>query len=545
MSPPPIPRRGLAARPLPLVGAILGLLSANGAQGAAPDPFEAGLRWSHAADPAAPWIPRDVAFVGGPLGGGELVWVAPAVETPRLQLFASAELAGDPAPLWQTDPLVGALGEVVVAAGDEASELYAAAQYPMPTASQRRTLVTRHDARHAAAGNPFVPRWTYDFGDLVNGPARVDVSRDGALVVAALFDAPRRLLHLVYLDPDTGLARVRRVFAATALRALVVAAGGKRVAVAAGTTLYVLDELGNLVFAAAEPGSTKAIALSADGSRFAHGRAGGVDVLHDAGNGYALETGRAAEPNEIATCVALSADASTYAVAWWNAVDGVSVRLEALDRVAGTRTNHYTQLGPGPLGLQNLPVELALTEDGSRVALGLWGAGDERPEVVLLETLGGPPILAADLPGSVYALALSADGTRVAVAAKDEHANLFSTTGTVLLYDTGERDLQLLGAARPGSALGALVRAPGATQAVFAFGLLAPAPWSSRIGELRVDFGRPHFFLWRDVVGDRASVVVPVSADPALLGLPLAIQAVRFGAVGVELVEPALTPPVL
>ena len=198
--------RALRLALVALSGAILGQSSV--AQGT--DPFEAGLRWSHAPEASAPWIPRDVTFVGG----GELVWAAPAVETPKLQLFAAGAL-GTATPLFETSELVGAIGEVRVAAGEDETELYAVAQYPMPWNSTRKSLVTRHDARVAAAGGGFAPRWTFDFGWLVNGPARVATSRDGARLVAAVFDAPRRLLHVAFLDPADGTAYAFRTLCAS------------------------------------------------------------------------------------------------------------------------------------------------------------------------------------------------------------------------------------------------------------------------------------------------------------------------------------------
>ena len=62
-------------RSLVLGLSLVSMTSSPMAQGSPPDPFAPGIRWSHGADLAAPWIPRDVTFAAG----DELLWTAPAI----------------------------------------------------------------------------------------------------------------------------------------------------------------------------------------------------------------------------------------------------------------------------------------------------------------------------------------------------------------------------------------------------------------------------------------------------------------------------------
>ncbi len=545
---PPTPLRSPESRPRRGfrwawgVALCAGAPMASAAQDAqAGDPFTAGLRWSHTAPGSEPWIPRDVVFVGG----GELVLAAPAVATPMLQLYASAELAtGSTEPLFEDRGFAGALGRIDLAAGDDADELFALAQFGAPTASTRRTVVTRHDAEAAAVGAPFAPVWSHAFADLVNGPGLVAGSRDGAYLVGAIFDSAVREVCVERIDPALGgtLAGVR--LAATSLRALVVSNDGTRVAIAAGASTHVLDADLNVLFTQSAATATEALALSADGAWFALGRAGAVDVLEDVGGVYVLRASFQAPGADLPTAVALADDGATVAVAWWNSATGFGVRCEVRDRASGTLLNSYAQ-SQSPSGLQNYPIGLCMTPDGERIALGLWGVGDTAPEVVLLERGRVAPLLTADLAGSPYALALSRDGSRVVCGAKSAHANVFATTGEVALFDTGERDLQLTGAPRIGSTLEVEFLAAEEGAVAFAFGLTRATPFSGRFGPLWVDFSAPHFVVTVPTAGLRAHSTQAIAADPALVGLPFAIQALELGPSGARLGDTAVFPVVL
>lgn len=557
MQPPPALLRRLPTLLLALIGAIgPHPPAASGspavvAGGPPPfDPFLPGERWSHAADPAAPGVPRDVVLVGGTRGEGELVWAAPAGAFPRLLLLASSATDGAAPLLFEDDSVRDASGPIHVAAGDEASELFALAQYDDLPGVARRSVVTRHDAIAAATGSGFTPRWSRELAEGGNGGAYLAASADGAVLVAACFDAGAARVWVERIDPATGAPQASAGFSTLALRNLVVSADGTRIVLLGGQEARVLD--GNLATLHLEPlvGAGAALAISADGTRLAVGEPTRVRLLREVGGIWSTLLSLDGATGEVATAAALSDDGGVLAVAWWNSRDMVSVRCEIRDVTLGTSRGTWSQTGVGA-GVQNYPEALVLSPDGARCAVGTWGLGDAAAEVVLLDVAPGAaatPLLEIDLAGSAHALALDATGTRLAVAAKDAHANHFATSGTVRLFDTGERDLQLITAARVGGDLEVVSRHPGAVLTLFVLGdpLAAPLHLPPLVGELGVDPAAP-WWLWSvpaDAIGE-ARLTLAVPPDSAFAGLRPGLQSASFRGGVIELSRTLLRPSIL
>ncbi len=506
------------------------------------DPFAAGLRWGDASSAAAPWIPRDLALAAD----GELVWAAPSVTNPHVALYGSGEL-GEGAPLALDAAFAGLVGELRVAAGDDPSELFSVAQHAAPDAAHRATFVRRHDLASAAVGGPFEPLWSHSLDLVVHGNALVACDAAGEVLVAAAFDKASASVRLDRVDPSSGALVARVDLAGQGLQHLSVAADGGRIALAAGLDLWVLDAAGAVVHHEALAATTHAVALSGDGARLAVGGFGAVRVLADAGAGYALAQTVQRTASEIATRAALSRDGSTLAIGWWNFVTGVAVRLDALELGGGEEWLSVVKASSGATNLQDFPVALDLSDDGSRVAFGLWGVGDGQPEVLLYARGESAPLLAADTGGSVLDLELDRAGRRLAVATKGAHANQFATTGAVLLFDTGERDLQVVGSPFPGAAFELAFRSEGLVAALFLIGSPAAAPLAlpGVAGALALDPAAPLALLAPTALGaNRADLELAVPAGPAFVGLDLRAQAVALDAGGLffsdDVVRPAL-----
>ena len=511
---------------------------------ASSDPFVSGLRWSHGAPAATPWIPRDLVLVGD----GELLWAAPAGATPSLALFGTASVTDPVAPLFGDPGFAGAIGPLHVATGDSADELFALAQYDTTTPPLRRTVVTRHDAVASAGGAAFVPLWSTELGRLGNGGAMLAATPTGDTLVAACFAAGSSVVRVERLDPRNGVPLAVAEFFGLALRGLAIAADGERLVVLVGTEALVLDRdlvvLHGMPLASAGAG----VSLAASGRRIAVTDGSELLVLEESGGTWTSRVLSRGGPAELAVQTALSTDGAVLAVTWWNAANGTDVRCEILDGTTGGVLGGWSQTGTTG-GLQNFPSALALTPDGRRVALGLWGTGDGRPEVVLLEVGKSSPVLEADLPGSVEALALDPGGTRIAVGMKDAHANHFATTGAVRLYDTGERDLQLTAVPRLGGRLELGHGGSPAGTVVFAVGTPRAAPLSVPFlgGELWLDTAHPLllFAVAPDPLG-RAWWALDVPADAALAGLEVVVQAVVLPAGGgVRLARRVVRPALL
>jgi hypothetical protein len=115
--------------------------------------------------------------------------------------------------------------------------------------------------------------------------------------------------------------------------------------------------------------------------------------------------------------------------------------------------------------LQNFVSAAALSADGAIMAFGLWGQGGSEPELLLFSGITGANLANFSLPGSVEALALAQDGSRVAVGQKNNHANQFGNAGRVALWRCADLSLGLRQSLRPGQSNQLQVSAPGATAA--------------------------------------------------------------------------------
>lgn len=501
--------------------------------------FAPGERWSHAAPAARPWIPTAVDLAAD----GELVWAAPDVSSPHLLLLAGPgrlrpEVVGvDRGPALHE-------GSYDVLGTRRADALFSLVQYPAPDALHRRTVVARHDPLRAGR---FAPAWTHDLGPIVNAPARLAGSREGTVVVAAVHVPAAGEVQVDWIDGPSGALLERVRVPGAALRALSLSADGRRAGVSAGLDAYVLER-GLATPRHREPlaAATDALALSGDGRTLAVGGFGEVRLLAEAPGGFVQTVRVPAAPGELAARAALSDRAETVAIGWWSYQGGTSLRFELRDGASGAPLFEHARANP-PGGLQDFPQVVRVTPDGSRAALGSWGRGGAEPELLLVDRPTGAAVLQVDLPGSVLALALSDDGTRVAVAQKAAHANQLATQGSVRLFDTGERELQVLAAARLGGELRVAARRAGARRVVFLVGVPAALPdaVAGVTGSLLLERGALTAVALDASAAGRAELRLPVEDDPALLGQGLGVQAMFLTPSGPVLGERLAVPVVL
>jgi len=528
--------RRVAGRPL----AALALAAAPLA-GSASDPFAPGLRWSASPPAFEAALPRSVAFAQD----GELVWAGLAHEHPRLVLYAASATTGAEAPLLQSAEIPGAIGVIPVVAGD-ARHLFAAPQLPDPDATRRRTEVVRFDAFAAAqvgATTSFTPVWTRVLPVYANGPALL--AGDAAGLAAVVHDPSMGAAHLEWIDPSTGAPTATIELNGGSLGAFVAGVGADRVALTAGLELWVVDRTGLVAHHETLASATSCLALSADGKTLVVGGFGGARVLVQGANGVFAEAAPiAGGAQDIAARAAVSADGASVAAAFWNFTNGADVRV--VWRGAGGAL-HADATWIGGAGPQNYPQELALTPDGSRLALAMWGQGGPEPEIVVFQADAPDPAFAWGLSGSPLAMAFADGGTRVAIAEKATHANQFATTGRVGVLDTGERDLQLVGPARPGGTLRLALLHGGAQQAIFGVGSAARTPIAlpGFDGWMRLDPNAPILaFPSAADAGGHAGVTLAIPPGATAVGLPLAAQAVALTGAGpafsAELVLPAI-----
>jgi hypothetical protein len=533
---PVSPQRAASAQPVPTAQPIPVAL----------DPFAPGLRWQHSSSAALPWIPRDLAFAGA----GELLVAAPAVANPHLVLLSAAP-SGGASVLHTDDSLAAALGPLRVAAGLGAQRIHALAQLPDPDALQRRTWIVAHEplaastAQLAGSSAAFAPVWSRSIGLSGNGSALLASDRAGARLVVALAQPAHTLV--AWLDGESGATIAQHALPAGALRRLALDGDGARVALVVGAALHVLAADGTSELALALGSATDALAMSQNGDVLACGAGSALRLWSRSAQGAWLEQAAlAGQTGELCTRAALSADGSALALGWWHAPSGKRARFESWDLALGTRL-HELHSGSSSASVQEFPEAVAVSEDGQRFAFGAWGGLGSEPELWLLRRGTSAPLLQADLGGSVQALALSPDGTRLAVAAKAAHANQFSVHGSVRLYDSGERDLQVLLAPRPGGSLELAARSPGASVAWFALGRPGAAvPVPGLQGALQLDLAGPALLLPALPLGSGIfGRSLPIPAAAGLIGQDLGVQAAFFTGAAVSLSSVLARPAVL
>lgn len=522
------------------VGFVLGALalaggSAAGAQGQ--DPFAPGVRWSAAPTAGVPWIPTSVEFAAG----GELVFAAGALGSPRWMVFSSAENSSAPGaatPWLSASAAPATLSNMIVRAGDDGDELFGLCQVPDPDTSHRRTEIARFDVLDPSGMSRL---WTHDMGWRVNGAAKLAVSADGTRAMAVVHDATSQALRIEWLDGASGSVSRRIDLPAGTLRQIASSADVGVLALVAGLELWVFDSNGATRHFEVLGAATQALALSGDGSTLLIGAPGLLRVLHWNSTSFVERARETAPVNEVPVRCALSSDGLTWGAGWWNSTTGREVRLELRGAPGDSLLWQELQSAPSTAP-QNYPEALCISADGGRAAFGLWGSQDPQAEVLLVDRAQGAVIASLDLPGSVLSLALDPSATRLAVGMKHVHANQFGNTGEVRLFDTGERDLQALAPARLGGALSVTARRPQARSVWFLYGPRAVQPTVLAGVSGVLWLGRARMRAVRvsaDAMG-RADANLPL--PPLVPGVPYSVQALFRSSAGSSLSQQVLDP---
>lgn len=483
----------------------------------AQNPYQAGLRWSASAQTAQPWIARRVAFAGD----AQAIWAGRAVAFPGVTLYVGTDSGSLAAAL--DVPMPGALGPVEVAVGRSLDELYCAAQYSATGGKQ--TIVSRYSALASSKGSsPDV--WTTSLGAPHNGGVLLAVAPTGIWV--ARLDANAGVVHLSGLDPMTGVVGWTQLLAGAALRGLQTSADGTRIALALGNRVSVWSAAGVELASLNQTQSNEAFALSADGTTLAVGGLGHVKVWRDEGAGYVSVGQVELGAPWLATRAVLSADGQVLGAGFWNSATADAIRWTMWNLGASTKLHDVTQTGVYG-GLQNFPEAIAINASGKRLLCGAWGSGGPHPQLMLLDRDQPEPVYSTYTPGSVLAVDLSADGTQLAVAVKSGHSNQFSTTGFVQRFDTGERDVQLIGTLQTGQAFQITSMRPQSFATVFALGskLSPTSSYPGVEGALAIQPTKPYWlFMVPASPAGRADLIGAVPPIPSFVGLTLSAQAV-------------------
>lgn len=213
-----------------------------------------------------------------------------------------------------------------------------------------------------------------------------------------------------------------------------------------------------------------AIAISANGTHYGVSAGGRFDVYERQASGlYTLNSQAFGQPGEQAVDGALSNDGTRAAVAW--SIPGSShARVFAWKTDVTVDTNPLDHTFASPSTERTYPTGLVMSGDGRRLVIAMSGDGSYglAPEVAVFDATGpgGSYTLRSEynVAGSVMALDLSGDGTRLATCGRTSHQTNPQVNKVYALYRF-DRDLTIEGAPRANTTVTAHIKGTFGTNA--------------------------------------------------------------------------------
>lgn len=392
--------------------------------------------WSFESDGS--WLPK-VVSVGN--DGTQVFTEIGSFSTQRL-LFSGSDQQ-PPTPVWQDAGTVLHLNQAVDSS--ERSDVHVVLhQEQAPGGTFRRAVVEKYTS---ASGDP---DWEYVFPvDIYNHPyTSVRVSGDGTRIVAVVHDTQQNRAIVTVLTASGPVPeRTFLVDTFGPFKALELSDDGTTLALHSGTRLSICDlDLGQVLFQQFYFGALYlgALDVSADGDRVATSGGSKVFVYERNSTSYnqvhVIDLGATSFNFDLE----LSADGDRLAYGKNDSQHPSDAKVFLEDLSTGQLLVSYTQTGVG--GLSNTVGEIELSPSGETLAAGLYGDGNgTQPEVLVFEAGSNAPVAWFDAPGTVLALELSHDGSKLAVGAREGHNSVFGGGGGYYFLDTCSEDLSLTG----------------------------------------------------------------------------------------------------
>lgn len=493
-----------------------------------PAPSQPGTVWLYDNPPGVPWISQDVA-IGNE---GTFDWIAQNLNGERLS-FLSATADNPASPIWEDD-LLGAI-ELRVAAADGA---------PFAVVSSRTTNTGPHQLR-LYSGFSVVPITASVPVSPTAGSLKVVMSRDGERIAAG-FDDPTGVGVVAPYATQGGTALIplpSLPSLGTTYRQHDLSGDGGTVLLASQNADYVYDlASGVLRFQDNSTVSHDAHSVDEDGDTWARG---GFDIGAWRFNGSTyvrvLTAGTPGLGFGVTTACDLSADGQTFVAAAYDATDNDELRIYCFRIGASVGQLLWTYVSHGTGGKQDVPSQVAVSDDGRIIAVATWGDGaNAHPEVLIFDRdVGNVPVGGLDAAGSAFSVDLSGDGNYLVAGFKNAHANDFGNGGVAVSYRIGGQGHWLSGTPSIGQPVALnFGGAFGDTVFVMAgLGRLAtPLPVAGFTGAFALD---PALLV---VPPTPAALIVtsPVAApfvmppNPALVGITFYTQSLRLGSNGLD-----------
>ncbi len=295
------------------------------------------------------------------------------------------------------------------------------------------------------------PDWQFDSSIVSLSPDYLDVavSDDGQHIVLVEWDPTLSSSRVSLFGPDSGIpVAIHAVPSFGGVRRFQLSEDGSTLLLVSNQKVTLIDVASGAVlyddylFGIAEYFS---FAISGDGSVLAYSKLDTIRTYHrDEAGTYESGIVHASGAGQYARAMDLSMNGGVLFTGLQKLTNLNGVRFQAIDTATGAVLLDQELQGSG--ALPNLIETVECSSDGTRFAAGLWGDADGVvPEVLAFEVGETGPILAEDLPGSVYSISLSPDGRHLAVASKGVHSSVWGGGGAFSLYRVGQPELEVDG----------------------------------------------------------------------------------------------------
>jgi WD40 repeat protein len=366
-------------------------------------PLRDGVLW-HKYESQPVYTTTGISIPDGSISAG--TWLNPPQE------YEYFEIEGDEIPEWV---YAGKRFEVSVSRD---ANVLAALDYD--SASQTATVYKWHPESST-------PDWSYVINTCGLTHRSILVSPDGSTiaVLVTIYTDPS-IARLYYFDANSSVPLgTYDPPGGSFARNLGITEQGELVAVYAAAAVYVYDTVtGSERWSASAGASSSVLAISGDGRYLAYGWPG-LTVREWNGSSYEYLWSRSVSGFYTRVC-AFSTDNSTLVVGYYRSADFLQNRIELFEMPSNTP--HWTHLyAVGSGAYQDIPGDIAVTADGSYVAVASWGdVGNTNPEIHVFRHEDSTPVLTVDTPGSMFDIDIgtACDGTvYVSACGKNIHAN--------------------------------------------------------------------------------------------------------------------------
>jgi hypothetical protein len=366
-------------------------------------------------------IPENVAM------GPASLWVGQHLNNRRLQRFV---IAGEGFPANEYPGAQGSNGAVGAVASAKVGDLAVYMDRELDPATSNPFFVLR---AYRASGT--ASAWSFPFPLNYNWTSvrNIKVSRDGAIVCAAVYDNVSLTADLFIINGATGQEIRRFTHQGGSIDAIDINDDASLCFLTQGTT-------GRLVDTAT---ATQIHTVTGSGVGGYYRISGNGDVLVVGGfslavqrkiNGFYTPVISFTTPqNWFGAGLAVSRDGATVGVMSHNYATGYVERTVRMwDVPSGLLLGQFAVGGSG--NLQGSVSGGEMNDDGSIFAVSSWGTADNMFPEVLIFDRAMQLIGSIDTIGSVFGLTMSADGAYIASGSKGTHANTMGNAGAVSMF---------------------------------------------------------------------------------------------------------------